>query len=271
MEHANKRKTGIALTLVFLLVMAQASFALWPFWAMESDGSFWSNFFSPWLWREKPKQAFEEARDVFEEIEEEYGNKIAEFVKKIDKRFEESLLDKGLEGIAEIVKRFPEGNGKAVLDAMTDSEYEIWGRQTLEEIAELNEEGELANFFFKKSEFAKIGKKSVDGVARADFKDFFIETTAVRNKLTRTGFLYSKIVRQSKRFKETHGLDLTLVIVLKKGTSLRKSEIEKTVWKAFEKSSNLDMQNITRIVLYDAGKEKTVTVYSKQDWIDGKP
>ena len=273
MESVEKRTMAIALLLVFLVVVAEPVFAFWSFWPGEDSEGFWSNFFSSWLWG-KPKlyaNLEPEASKSFEGIEEEYGSETAEFVKKIDKRFGKSLLEEELQGIAEIVEEFPERNGKAVLETMTDAKYKVWSRQTLEEIAELDAKGELENFYFRGSQFAKIGEKTVDGIARADYKDFFIETSAVRNSLKSASFLYSKVIRQSKRFKEAQGSDTTLVIVLKKGTILEKKEIDKTLWKAFEKSTNLDMQNITRIALYDASKEKTVTVYSKQDWIDGKP
>lgn len=285
MESADKKRMAIALLLVFLVVGAQPAFAFWPFWQEgssegflgfwqeENSEGFWGNFFSTWLWGKPRFYAIPEPEVLvsFDGIGEEYGLETAEFAERIYNRFEKSFLEEELEGIAKIVENFPEGNGKAVLETMTDEEYGIWSRQALEDIAELDAEGELENFYFKGSQFAKIGGETVDGLARADYKDFFIETTAVRNRLTSASFLYSKVVRQSKRFREAQGQDITLVIVLKKGTWLEKKEIDKTLWKAFEKSTNLEMQNITRIALYDAGQEKTITVYSRQDWIDGKP
>lgn len=262
-----------ALLLVFLVATAQPAFGFWPFWGLENSEGLWDSFFSSWLWgKPEPYASLEPtAQKPFDELEEQYGSQTAEFAKKIDKRFGKSLTEGGLRGIAEILEEFPEGNGKAVLETMTDAAYGLWNRQDLEEIAELDASGELENFCFKGSQFAKIGEKTVDGVARASYKNFFIETSAVRDKLKSASFLYSKVVRQSKKFKEAWGQDTTLVIVLRNGTALEKREMEKTLWKAFEKSANLDMQNITRIALYDESKEKTVTVYSKQDWVDGKP
>jgi len=273
MKSAEKRKMAIALLLVFLVVVAQPVFAFWPFWPGEDIEGFWNNFFSSWLWGKPNLYASLEPQipKSFERIEEEYGIETAEFVKKIDKRFGNRLLEEELQGIAKIVEEFPERNGKAVLETMTDAKYGVWSKQALKEIAELDAKGNLENFYFKGSQFAKIGENAVDGIARAGYKDFFIETSAVRNRLKSASFLYSKVVLQSKRFKETKGQDTTLVIILKKGTRLGKKEIDKTLWKAFEKSTNLDMQNITRIALYDASEEKTVTVYSKQDWINGNP
>lgn len=243
-----KQCLAIALLLVALLSLFSSAFAQW------------------WI---QPEPALPPVD--FEKIREEYGSDAAAFAKKIHLRFGQSLEQRELEGIAKFVKRFPEKNGKAVLDSMTDLRYSLWGESALSEIAALDEKKSLEKVFFRPSLLAKIGSKSVDAVASPDYRDFFIESVSLNQRLSGTKALYSKIVKESRRFREARAQDITVVIVLKKGTSLGKAEIEKTVQSAFENSANLEMQKISRIAVYNAGgKGKLITVYGKQDWIRGK-
>jgi len=243
-----KHYLAIALLLIALLAAASFAFAQW------------------WLWQPEAQQEID-----FGKIAKEYGNDAASFAKKIHLRFGERLGQQELEGIAKFAKQFPEKNGKAVLDAMTDLRYSLWGEGTLSEVVLLDEKKKFENLFFRPSLFAKIGSRKVDAVASPDFRDFFIESAALNERLSSPKRLYSKIAAESKRFKEAQRQDITLVIVLRRGTSVKKAEIEKAIESAFENSANLEMQKISRVAVYDAGgKGKLITVYSRLDWINKK-
>ena len=205
-------------------------------------------------------------------LEKKFGVETIALVKKINRRLEAGFSPETMEGIALIARRFPEKNGEAVLDAFTDKAFgccSIWSAGDLKEMAE-TENGQLTRFFFKKSPFTKTGATYLDAIAMPYYKDFFIETTALNSRLSKPKTLYYKITGESKKFRGIYS-DATLVIVLKKGISLTKKETEKTIRDAFENSANLEMQNITRIAIYDAQKQKTITIYAKQDWINKRP
>ncbi|MFA4856029.1 MAG: hypothetical protein WC634_05620 [archaeon] len=248
----------LALFFVFLL-FASCALAFWPFSGLVSS------------WETIPAVREKVQETTLAGLEKKFGVETISFVKKINLRLEAGFSPETMEGIALIARRFPEKNGKAVLDALTDKVVggPIWSAGDLKEMAE-TENGQLTRFFFKKSPFTKTGTTYLDAIAMPYYKDFFIETTALNSRLSKPKTLYYKITGESKKFRGIYS-DATLVIVLKKGSSLTKKETEKTIRDAFENSANLEMQNITRIAIYDAQKQKTITIYSRQDWINRKP
>lgn len=248
----------LALLFVFLLFSASA-FAFWPSFA-------WNDYF-----RGSGLAVQEKAPAVsFSDLEKKFGAETIAFVKKLNNRLGGKFSAETLKGLALIIKNFPEGNGKAVLDALTDKAFgPVWDAGDLEEMAEIKD-GQLTRFFFKKSLFTKTSTVFLDAIAMPYYKDFFIETAALNSRLSRPKTLYSKIISESKKFRGVYS-DATLVIVLKKGSSIAKKETEKTIREAFENSKNLDIQNISRIAIYDAKKQKTITVYGRQDWLNRKP
>jgi len=243
------------LALLFVLVLFSANaFAFWPFSGLVSS------------WETVPVAREKVQETTLAGLEKKFGAETISFVKKIDRRLEAGFSSETMEGIALIAKRFPEKNGKAALDIMTDKAFgPVWDARDLKEMAEIKD-GQLTRFFFKKSPFTKTGATFLDAIAMPYYKNFFIETTALHSRLSKPKTLYSKIVSESKKFKGIYS-DATLVIVLKKGSSIAKKETEKTIREAFENPKNLDTQNITRIAIYDAKKQKTTTIYEKQDWI----
>ena len=251
----------LALFFVFLL-FASCALAFWPF----------SGPVFPWETIPVAQEKVQET--TLAGLEKKFGVETIALVKKINRRLEAGFSQETMEGIALIARRFPEKNGKAVLDAFTDKAFggsssPIWSAGDLKEMAE-TENGQLTRFFFKKSPFTKTGTTYLDAIAMPHYKDFFIETTALNSRLSKAKILYSKITGESKKFRGIYS-DATLVIVLKKGISLTKKETERTIRDAFENSANLEMQNITRIAIYDAQKQKTIIVYRRQDWINKRP
>ena len=146
-------------------------------------------------------------------------------------------------GLHKYIELSPEEQGDAIMVAMRKSgEFDD---SLAKQAVELNPDNT-----FKNVEFVKLlpDGKDADNFIRVGGKDYWIDSTAIKDELISEQNLYGKLLSDSRRYKfESLGSGGIQVIELEKGTKLTKTQIEATIQEALPQ-----MPGTSKIKVFDA-------------------
>ncbi len=180
-----------------------------------------------------------------------------------------------LHGYCRFLQKFPDGLGNAVINVMREKWY---SDNMVKRAVQLDAEGSFKNFFKRGHPMTVIKKsvnsrkaKTVDGVFDVSGpRAYHVKAKALNTELRNWRGLTKAILSQAKYFEYSSLggiLDNTIVIELRKGTTLSKKTIQAAIWHAFDDNEDpFRMINVSRVGVYNTKKD-SVILYTKENWL----